>query len=191
VRHTTEFLLDRLPQLRFTAAVNARVGVHAHAVGEARQREARACRALLAGVPGVRVVDLAPEPRFGRSCAPAIPQSLGQEVWDGLVRNEIERARGAGADTLACIYHGCQRMICGFEAEGRLTVEHYLSVFARALGIEFEDTFKKYRLWGDPDRVLEAMTPCQQESKVDPARARALVEATFTRRPPERSAAPS
>jgi Fe-S oxidoreductase len=191
VRHTTEFLLDRLPGLRFTAPVTATVAVHAHAVGEARAREARACRALLAGVPGLRVVDLGPEPRFGRSCAPAIPQALGQHVWDGLVRDEIERARAAGADTLACIYHGCQRMICGFEAEGRLTIEHYLSVFARALGIEFEDTFKKYRLWSDPDRVLDDATPCMQANAVDPTRARALVEATFTRRPPDRNGAPS
>jgi Fe-S oxidoreductase len=191
VRHTTEFLLDRLAQFRFTAPVSATVAVHAHAVGEARQREARACRGLLAGVPGVRVVELDSEPRFGRSCAPAIPVALGQEVWDGLVRDEIERARAAGADTLACIYHGCQRMICGFEAEGRLTIEHYLSVFARGLGIEFEDTFKKYRLWADPDRILEDMTACQQINNVDPARARALVNATFTRRPPDRSAAPS
>ncbi|MGH7354017.1 MAG: heterodisulfide reductase-related iron-sulfur binding cluster [Candidatus Rokuibacteriota bacterium] len=183
VRHTTEFLLDRLPDLAFTARVDATVAVHAHSQGEARQREARACRALLAGVPGLRVVDLEPEPRFGRSCAPAIPVALGPEVWDGLVRDEIERARAAGADTLACIYHGCQRMICGFEAEGRLTIEHYLSVFARALGIEFEDTFKKYRLWNDPERVLADMTPCQEVNGVDRARARQLVEATFVRRP--------
>jgi len=64
-------------------------------------------------------------------------------------------------------------------------------VFARALGIEFEDTFKKYRLWADPDRILEDMTACQQINHVDPARARALVNATFTRRPSDRSAAPS
>ena len=59
---------------------------------------------------------------------------------------------------------------------------HYLSVFARARGIEFEDQFKKYRLWGDPDRVLEDMAPCQQANGVDPEKARALVMATFARR---------
>ncbi|MBI3636436.1 MAG: (Fe-S)-binding protein [Candidatus Rokubacteria bacterium] len=191
VRHTTEFLLDRVPELTFTHPLDTVVGVHAHCVGEARQREARACRDLLASVPGVRVVDVEHNPEFGRSCTPAIPVSLGQDVWDGHVRDEIERARAVGADTLAGIYHGCQRMICGFEAEGRITIEHYLSVFARALGIEFEDTYKKYRLWGDPDRVLEDMTPCRQASGVDAARARALVEATFARRPVERGAAPS
>src|SRR5947207_3137304 len=143
-------------------------------------------------VPGLRLVPLASEPRFGRSCAPAIPIALGQEIWDGLVRDEIERARAAGADTLACVYHGCQRMTCGFEAEGRITIEHYLSVFARALGIEFEDQFKKYRLWGDPDRVLEDATPCMQANGVDPDKARALVMATFARRPgPGGAATPS
>jgi len=192
VRHTTEFLLAQLPRMTFTERVERVVAVHAHAVGEARQREARACRDLLAGVPGLHVVPLEPEPRFGRSCAPAIPLGLGQDVWDGLVRDEIELARSRRADVLATIYHGCQRMICGFEAEGRITIEHYLSVFARALGIEFEDQFKKYRLWGDPERVLEDATPCMQANGVDPEKARALVMATFARRPaPGTAATPS
>jgi Fe-S oxidoreductase len=182
VRHTTEFLLAQVSRMQFTARVERTVAVHAHGVGEARQREARACRELLASAPGVRVVPLEPDPRFGRSCAPAIPLELGQAVWDSLVRDEIERARAAGADTLAGIYHGCQRMICGFEAEGRITIEHYLSVFARALGIDFEDQFKKYQLWGDPERVLEDMAPCQQANGVDPEKARAVVMATFARR---------
>ena len=182
VRHTTEFLLAQVPRMTFTTRVDRSVALHAHSVGEARQREASACRALLASVPGIRVVPLESEPRFGRSCAPAIPLALGQDVWDGLVRDEIERARAAGADTLAGIYHGCQRMICGFEAEGRLTIEHYLSVFARGLGIEFEDEYKKFRLWGDPERVLEEVTPCMEANGVDRDRARALVVATFARR---------
>ncbi len=189
VRHTTEFLLAQVPRMRFTARVEQRVAVHAHGVGEARQREASACRDLLAAVPGLRVVPLEPEPRFGRSCAPAIPIALGQDVWEGLVRDEIERARAAGADTLAGIYHGCHRMLCGFEAEGRITIEHYLSVFARGLGIEFEDQFKKYRLWSDPERVLEDMAPCAQANGVDPEKARALVMATFVRRPAPGAAA--
>ena len=188
VRHTTEFLLDQLPRVTFTQRVERTVAVHAHTVGEARQREGRACRELLAAVPGVRVVPLEPEPRFGRSCAPAIPLSLGQDVWNALVRDEIERARSAGADTLAGIYHGCQRMICGFEGERGITIEHYLSVFARALGIEFEDTYKRWTLAGDPAAILAEASPCMEANAVDPAQARAFVERTFVplpRRAPE------
>ena len=54
-----------------------------------------------------------------------------------------------------------------------------LSVFARGLDIEFEDTYKKYRLWKDPERVLAEMTPCQQASGVDPTRAREVVARIF------------
>ena len=96
-------------------------------------------------------------------------------------RRDRPGARG-GRDTLATIYHGCQRLICAFETERPIAIEHYLSVFARGLGIEFEDTFKKYRLWQDPERILAETTPCQQANNVDPARARALVEDTFGHR---------
>ena len=55
-----------------------------------------------------------------------------------------------------------------------------------------EAMFFAYRAFtADPDRILEDMTPCQQANHVDAPRARALVEATFSRRPPERNAAPS
>ena len=54
----------------------------------------------------------------------------------------MERGRAGGAGTLATIYHGCQRQMCALEGDGML-IEHYLTVFARALGIEFEDKFKK------------------------------------------------
>jgi len=184
VRHATEFLVSRLPELRFTQPVDATVALHHHVQSEARRREGAAGRRLLEAVPGLRVVPLEPDPRLGRICAEFQQAALGREVWDGIIRDEIERARAAGARTLATIYHGCQRLVCGFEAEGRIAVEHYLSVFARALGIEFEDTYKKYRLWADPERVLADAAPCARASGVDPARARRFVEQTFGRRAP-------
>jgi Fe-S oxidoreductase len=179
VRHVTEFLVDQLPRLDFTRRADARVALHRHAVGEARRREGTACRRLLEALPGVEYVDIEPTVDLGRSCGPAVPQTLGAERWDGLVRDELARAAAAGATTMATIYHGCQRMTCHFEEEQPLTIEHYLSVFARGLGIELEDTYKKYRLWKDPERVLAEMTPCQQASGVDPARAREVVARIF------------
>ena len=134
---------------------------------------------MLEAVPGLTFVEVEPDPRFGRSCTAAVQAQVGIELWNGMVRDQIARARTAGATTLATIYHGCQRLLCGFESEGGIAVEHYLSVFARALGIEFEDKYKKYRLWQDPARVLADMTPCQRANAVDPVRARQLVEDTF------------
>jgi hypothetical protein len=129
-------------------------------------------------VPGLRYVHIEPDPRFSRTCSAAVQQELGMDGWRAAVRGELEQARAGGAGTLATIYHGCQRQMCAFEGDGML-VEHYLTVFARALGIEFEDKFKKYRHWEDLERVLEDMTPCQLANGVDPERARTLVTETF------------
>jgi len=178
-RHATEFLADKLSELTFTHQVDARVALHSHVQNEARRREGQAARRLLEAVPGITFVPIEPEPRFGRICNAAGQAELGLPAWNGLVLDEIDRARAGGADTFATIYHGCQRMLCAFELERPITIEHYLSVFARGLGIEFEDRFKTYRLWEDPDRVREESTPCQQANHMDPARAQALITDIF------------
>jgi hypothetical protein len=178
VRHTTEFLVAQLPRISFTKRTEATVALHAHCVGEARQREAEAARTLLGAVPGVNYVHVDPEPRFGQSCTPLIQQQLGVSGWKSLIGAEIAKAQESGAGTLATLYHSCQREICAFEDEG-ISIEHYLTVFARALGIEFEDKFKKYRHWQDPQRILADMSPCQSANGVDRGKAEALVTDMF------------
>src|SRR5262249_11390665 len=96
------------------------------------------------------------------------------------------RPAAGGAARLATTYHGCQRLLCGFEAGAPLVIEHYLSVFARGLGIEFEDTYKRWTLAGDPQAVLAEASPCMEANAVDPARARAFVEKTFVPLPRRR-----
>src|SRR5262245_50795266 len=92
VRHATEFLDARLSEITFTHRVESSVALHAHVQNESRRREAAAGRRLLEAVPGLRVVPIEPEPRFGRLCTAAVQAQLGQEVWDGLIRDEIGRA---------------------------------------------------------------------------------------------------
>ena len=179
VRHASEFLVSRLPDLHLTRPVNRTVALHRHTVSAPRQREGMAGRRLLAAVPGLRLVEHEPDPRFGRACTPAVHAEVGLDVWTRMARDEIDRVRAAGADTLATIYHGCQRYLCVFEAERPVAIEHYLTVFGRSLGIEFEDTFKKFRLWQDPERVLAETAPCQRANDVDPARARTVVGEAF------------
>src|SRR5215813_1789143 len=147
-RHTAEFLAERAErgEFQFTQPVEATVALHYHNVSEPRRREGLAGRRLLEAVPGVRYLEVEPTLRFGRSCSPAVQEQLGLDVWSGLARDEVDRALAAGADTLATIYHGCQRYMCVLEAERPITIEHYLSVFGRGLGLDFEDRFKKFRL---------------------------------------------
>jgi Fe-S oxidoreductase len=179
VRHAAEFLVAQLPAIQFTHRLDTRVALHYHVLSEPRQREGQAGRRLLEAVPGLQYVEIESDVRFGRSCTADVQSRIGADVWNGMLHRQIDQARSVGAGTLATIYHGCQRLICSFEGETGIAVEHYLSVFARGLGIEFEDKYKKYRLWQDPERTLADSAPCQRANNVDPARARELVEATF------------
>ena len=191
VSHAAEFLASKLPEIQFTVRANATVALHYHTANESRRSEGLAGQRLLAGVPGLRVVDIEPDSRFGRSCTPSVQQQVGADAWNQRAREEIARARAGGADILATIYHGCQRYLCVFEPESPLVVEHYLSVFGRGLGIEFEDKFKKYRLWQDPERVLAETTPCQLANHVDAVRAREAVVEAFGPLPSPRGTADS
>jgi len=178
-RHPAEFLVEHLGKLRFTERVDAVVAMHDHHTHPVRRREGQAGRRLLEAVPGIRLVEFESDPRWGRTCTPALVQQIGEAAWNAMALADIDRALAAGATHFAGIYHGCHRMHCGFEAERPITIEHYLTLLGRGLGIEVEDTYKKYRLLGDPDRVLEEMTPCMATNGVDPQIARGLVLKTF------------
>ncbi|HXJ81021.1 MAG TPA: heterodisulfide reductase-related iron-sulfur binding cluster [Candidatus Methylomirabilis sp.] len=184
-RHMAEFLVERLERGEFTfdQRVDATVALHYHRASPPRQREGLAGRRLLEAVPGITVVEFEPDLRWGRSCTPALQEELGLDAWRQMALDDVDRALAAGATHLAGIYHGCHRELCRFEAERPIVVEHYLTPFARALGIEFEDTYKKYVGWGDPARILEDATPCMAANGVDPDRARALVIKTFAAKP--------
>ncbi len=184
-RHMTEFLVERVErgELTFTRPVEARVALHYHRATEPRQREGRAARRLLEAVPGLQVVGFEPDLRWGRTCTPALQQQLGMDAWRRMALDDADRALAAGATHLAGIYHGCHRELCRFEAERPIVVEHYLTLVGRGLGIEFEDTYKKYVRWGDPDRILDDATPCMAANGVDRDAARGLVVKTFTRPP--------
>jgi Fe-S oxidoreductase len=184
-RHTAEFLADRLDrgEFTFTQPVEAIVALHYHRASEPRQREGLAARRLLAAIPGVKVVEFEPDLRWGRTCTPALKEHLGAEVWQQMVLDDVDRALAAGATHMAGIYHGCHRDLCRFEAERPIVFEHYLTLFGRALGIEFEDTYKKYMQWGDPERILEDMTPCMASNGVGADAARGLIIKTFATKP--------
>ena len=177
--HVTEFLADRLDEFNFIQPAQGSVSLHYHSDRPRRLQEARAAERLLSAVPGLTYVEIETDIRLGTSCSEASQKSTGIETWQQIIEQQIRQAQDAGAETLATLYHGCQRIICTYEERSPLTIEHYLSVFARALGIEHEDTYKKYKAWHNPELVLAEMAPCMVASGVSPDKARDIVTTTF------------
>jgi Fe-S oxidoreductase len=181
-QHVTEFLVDHLDEFEFRSEVRQRVTLHYHSNRERRLQEARAAGTLLSRVPGLDYVEIGSDARLDRSCSQFVQQALGMETWQQIIEGQLEQAAEAEVDIFATLYHGCQTLICPNEERFPMAIEHYLGPFARALGIEHEDRYKKYRLWRDPDRVLAEMAPCMTANNVKPARAREIVERTFPSR---------
>ncbi len=179
IQHMTEYLVEQLDRLDFVNEVPNKVALHHHSNSPARLREAAAAVKLLSAVPGLEYVDIESDSRMGRSCSSFTQEAAGPEVWRSIIESEMQQAVSHEADIYATLYHGCQRLICEYEESQPLAVEHYLSVFARALGIEHEDTYKKYRLWKDPMRVLGEMAPCMEANRISEVEARQVVSETF------------
>lgn len=178
-QHVTEFLAEHLKEMKFIREAPQRVALHYHCDRPRRLREAAAAETLLQAVPGLEYVKIDSDLRLERSCSEAGQQALGLETWEQVVEQQLRESAEAGASTFATLYHGCQRLLCVYEERHPVAIEHYLSVFARALDIEHEDKYKKYRLWRDPQRVLAEMAPCMQAGRLKEEDARSLVSRTF------------
>ncbi len=181
-QHVTEFLVQNLDRLDFQPQPETTLSLHYHTGRPQSVAEAQSALTLLSKLPGVTVLDLGTDPRFGRHCTPAVREQVGPEEWDRMAQESVQRAVDAGADTLATLYHGCQRHLCGLEAEYPVRVEHYLTLVGRALGIEHEDLYKKHVLAGDPEAVLAETSPCAIASGISLEEARAVIQKTFPAR---------
>ena len=179
--HVTQFLVENLHKLDLKPQPATKVALHYHTGGDQTDEEARCASQLLSALPGVSLVDIGTDIRWGRRCTPATVEALGAEEWDRLAAHSVRQAADAEADVYATIYHGCQRSLCGYEKDAPLKVEHYLSVFGRALGIEHEDQYKKYLLSGNTAAIMEEVSPCAVASGISLEEARATVEKTFVK----------
>ncbi len=175
-QHVTEFLAEHLGEFDFVQEVRQRVALHYHTRGARRQLESRAAQALLSAVPGLDLAEVASDDRLGYTCSDRASET---EEWQEIIDEQLRTAGELDVETFATLYHTCQRLICPAEERYPLVIEHYLSVFARALGIEHEDKYKTYRLFRDPERVLAEVAPCMLANNVDLAQARQVVSQAF------------
>ena len=180
--HVTQFLVDNLDKLDFQPQPETTVALHYHTGRPQSDAEAQSALALLSLLPGVTVVDIGTDGRFGRHCTPAVREKIGADEWEAMATGFVKQAIESGADTFSTLYHGCQRHMCRYEADYPVRVEHYLTLVGRALGIEHEDLHKKHVLSGDVDAIMEETSPCAVANGISPEEARQVIEKNYAAR---------
>jgi len=177
--HVTEYLVANLDKLEFQPQPETTVALHYHTGRPQSDAEARSAHTLLSKLPGVTVIDVGTDARFGRHCTPAVREAMGADEWEAMAAGFVEQAIEQGVDTFTTLYHGCQRHMCRYEADYPVRVEHYLTLVGRALGIEHEDLHKKHVLSGDVDAIMEETSPCAVANGIPLAEARQVIEKTY------------
>jgi len=92
-----------------------------------------------------------------------------------------------GDERLVAICHYCGQSFAAEEQRFGFSVINYIQLVAEAMGIEREDKFKRYTLWGNLDRIVKDADAYILESPFDKARIVEVVQAVFTPRLVRRS----
>jgi hypothetical protein len=159
-----EFLVERIDELGdkvpWKKEVKAKAIVHGH-FGEHPVRDAHPeiVMQLLNRIPGVESLGLAATPALDWCDNVGVKMStIGTGEYlaaQSGIRNHLAET---GADVLATLYHSCTRELVKFAADD-LSIRHYISILAEALGVSMPDRFSEYWRLGDARRVMEASRP--------------------------------
>ncbi|MBT3350510.1 MAG: (Fe-S)-binding protein [Nitrospinaceae bacterium] len=148
--HISRYLMERIDDLKalFIRPVNKRVAVHLHGGTDGVEENVQG---ILRNVPGLEVVEIEQHADHGYQC----PTLHVPGAKDALHEKLFASAVAAGADSIATIYHGCHRDLCGEEGNHPVEVENFMSILGQAMGFEYPDWTKTFKLYEDMDRVLD------------------------------------
>ncbi len=120
-------------------------------------------REVLRQLPGVTLMQMehhGPE----TSCCSSVAICWLQESSSQMRDDHLKEAGQTSADRLATVCLYCGQTFGQEEDRFNFKVINYVKLVAEAMGIKRDDTFKKYALWRDLDRILSDTNEHIQES---------------------------
>ncbi len=147
--HITQYLVENLETLReeFTQKVDKRVAVHLHGGTEGVEENVMK---ILKMVPGLEFVEIEQLSDHGYQC----PTLLIPEAKAAMREKLFDSARRAQVDSLLTVYHSCHRELCDIEKHEPFQVENFMTIIGQAMGFEYPDYTKAYKIYEDIDQVI-------------------------------------
>lgn len=159
-----EFLVERIDELGdrvpWQKEMKVKAIVHGH-LGEHEVRDAHPSivMRLLDRIPGVQSLGLAATSALDWCDNVGVKMSsIGTGEYLAAQSGIRDHLTETGADVLVTLYHSCTRELAKFAADD-LSVRHYISILAEALGVSMPDRFSEYWRLGDARKVMEAARP--------------------------------
>ena len=145
------WLAGRLDDLRplMTRPVNRRIAlVERPGIPGAREAAIDVAKAI----PGVEYVPL---PDVQRAAISSNYLTLLPDFKEKLLEEEFDACVEAGVDTLATIFHPCHRETCHLGEDKPFEIVNLMELVGESMGIHVPDLFKKLKIMGDVDRIIE------------------------------------
>ena len=148
--HITQYLVDNLETLRgeFTQKVEKRVAVHLHGGSDGVEENVVN---ILRAVPGLELVEIEQLSDHGYQC----PTLVIPEAKAAMREKLFDSARRAKVDSLLTVYHSCHREMCDVEKYEPFAIENFMTILGQAMGFEYPDYTKTYKIYEDIERVIE------------------------------------
>lgn len=149
-----QFLSQNIDKLPFKKRIEKKVTLHEACKAAYTGADLNGPRDLLRKIPGVDLVEML---RHGKNtaCCGSGALDFFPEVL-GKIRDErLNEAALTKAEILVDICQSCHSIFISEEAQHNFSIVNYVSLVGEALGIEREDKYKKYKQWGDIEKILE------------------------------------
>ena len=177
--HVTAFIARHLHRIRFVRRLEKRVAMHYHTGHPQSELDGACTRTILQAIPGLDLIDVESSSMPGRHCSPKWICRTGRAHWREALAGLLEHAQDASVDVLATVYHSCHREICQEEANYPVAVINYISLLGEAMGIEYPDAYKRYKLKADPDATFDEVQAYVRANHLDPVRVREALHNAF------------
>ena len=148
-----QFLAKHMDDLSFEKRIRKTVTLHEACKAAFTGVDLTGARQVLQKIPGVKLVEM---PRHGKNtvCCGSGAEDYFQNGFEAVRDDRMMEASQTNADVLVDVCHHCHNVFVSNEDKYNYSVKNYISLVAEALGIEREDTFKKYKQINNIDTIL-------------------------------------
>jgi len=158
-----EFVANHMDNLTFREQIDKGVTYHQACKSAFIGRDNNTMREILQKMPGVNLLEMK---RHGAHtvCCGLGAKEYSPEIMQEMRDSRLKEAEETNAEILVDVCHACHQLFLEKEQEYRFQIINYVSLLAKALGIEREDKLKTYLEINDVDTILDQIATVIGES---------------------------
>lgn len=153
----TQFITRYISKFEFNYPIREKATLHESCKAAYMDLDIVSAREILCSIPGIELVEMDHIGHNTECCGGLTLDAYPHEMRSHLDQR-MNEAKETGAELLVDVCQSCHDRLINEEEKCGFEVANYITIIARALGIEREDKLKKYRKLGNINKVLDEVS---------------------------------